>query len=64
MTTIAPSELLTTPQAAEMLGVAERTVRELVERGDLAAIRFGERGRYRFRREDIDQLLEPRRGGS
>ena len=60
--TIEPAELLTSSQTAEALGIAERTVRELAERGDLPYLRFGERGRYRFRREDVERLLEPKRG--
>jgi excisionase family DNA binding protein len=59
---MAAPELLSSPQAAELLGVAERMVRELAEKGELAYVRFGERGRYRFRPEDVEQLLEPKRG--
>jgi excisionase family DNA binding protein len=61
---LAPPELLTSPQVAELLGIADRTVRELAEKGELPYVRFGDRGRYRFRREDIERLLEPRRGAA
>jgi excisionase family DNA binding protein len=50
--------LLKTDEVAETLSVSDRTVRDLVADGKLAAIRFGPRGHLRFRREDVEALLE------
>jgi excisionase family DNA binding protein len=44
---------LTSPQAAEVIGVAEATIRNYVERGILPARRVGLR---RFIRIDVDNL--------
>lgn len=64
MTTIAPPELLTSAQAAELLGIGERTLRDLAEKGEIAFVRYGERGRYRFPVDEVERLLEPRRGAA
>jgi excisionase family DNA binding protein len=52
--------LLTSRQAAERLGVSTDTIRALGKAGVLPPIRYGERGQYRFRPEDVEQLLQPR----
>lgn len=64
MTTIAAPELLTSAEAAEVLGISERRLRELAEQGEIAYVRFGERGRYRFPADELRRLLEPRRGAA
>ena len=43
-------------QAAEYLSVSERTVSNLVEQGRLRRVRIA--GCVRFRREDLDQLID------
>ncbi len=48
-----PDRLLTSQEAAELLGLPERTVRHLARTGKIPAARFGRQ--YRFRR---DLLLE------
>lgn len=49
------SQWLGTPQVAEELGLTPRTVYGLVNRGELAAHRFGRV--IRVRREDLDDFL-------
>jgi excisionase family DNA binding protein len=51
--------LLTPKDVAERLVISPDSVRRLVERGELAAIRVGER-RLRFTREDVADLARHR----
>lgn len=48
--------LLTLKQAAEVLNLSTRTVREYVQRGDIEGRIIG--GRWRFRRVDLDAFFE------
>ena len=48
--------LLTLREAAEILRLHPRKVREYVRRGELKGRIIG--GRYRFRREDLDAFVE------
>jgi len=48
--------LLTNREACEILGVSPNTVRTLVKRRQLPAIRIG--GHLRFRREDLLNYIE------
>lgn len=58
-TTISEPRLLTTAEVATTLRISETRVRELVAEGVLRAIRLGGRGsRLRFRRADIERLIE------
>jgi excisionase family DNA binding protein len=54
------THLLTSRQAARRLGVSPDTIRALGKSGVLPAIRYGERGQYRFRAQDVEALLRPR----
>lgn len=48
--------------AAEYVGVSERTIRDLVRDGQLTHYRIGRgRGFVRFRRSEIDEYLARRR---
>jgi excisionase family DNA binding protein len=47
---------LTLKEAAEVLRLHPRTVREYVRRGELAGRLIG--GRWRFRRQDLDAFFE------
>jgi excisionase family DNA binding protein len=66
--TLKPSEvaealaLLKTDQAARALNVSRRTVQELTERRELAAIKFGRNVRYHP--EDIRRFIESHRNKS
>ena len=54
---------LTTPEAAEYLQVHQETVRNWARKGIIPAAKLGNRGGFRFRREDLDRFLESRRRG-
>ena len=49
--------LLEAREAARRLGVSIFTVRRLAAAGTLPAVRYGLRGRLRFREHDVDALL-------
>jgi excisionase family DNA binding protein len=57
-------EFLTVAEVAEMLKLNQQTIRNWIDKGDLAAVRIGRR--VRIRREDLDAKLaegyQPRRG--
>lgn len=50
-------EWLTTAEAARILGVSERTVLRLIQRGVLAAWRWDCRARWRIFRSSAERLL-------
>jgi excisionase family DNA binding protein len=56
-------ELLTVNEVAERLKVNQQTVRNWIDRGELAAIRVGAR-RVRIRREDFEAYLAGERGSA
>lgn len=51
-----PDSILTLPEVAGLLKVAEKTVYTMVQRGQLPA--FKVRGQWRFKRSDLDQWIE------
>ena len=51
-------ELLSVPEAAALLGVADQTLRNWVESGLVRHIRFPS-GQVKFREADIEAILEP-----
>jgi excisionase family DNA binding protein len=53
-----------TMEAARYLGVHVETVRNWARKGVIPAAKLGNRGGFRFRREDLDRFLESRRRGS
>ena len=55
------SELLTEPQLATYLGIAERTIFLWAQQDKLPAFKLG--SMWRFRRSDIDRWLETQRSG-
>jgi excisionase family DNA binding protein len=55
------SEWIRTPEAAKYLGVHIETVRRWAREGEIPAAKLGNRGGFRFRREDLDKFLERRR---
>ena len=54
-------KLLTLREIAESLQVSERTIRRLVNRGDLAGVKVGDRGQVRVKSEDLEAYLERQR---
>ena len=61
MTTISQEqdkkELLTIREVADLFGVHPETLRRWDNEGKLKAIRIGELGHRKYRKEDIEQLL-------
>jgi excisionase family DNA binding protein len=57
-----PDQLLPLQQAAKETACSVSTLRNLISRGDLPALRFGPR-LIRVRRRDLDAVLKPYQGG-
>ena len=55
-------EILTLPEVAELLKVAEKTVYSMAQKRQLPAFKVG--GQWRFKRVDIDQWIEQRKAAS
>ena len=55
---------LTTEEAAHYLQVSVETMRRWGRTGEIPAAKLGNRGGFRFRREDLDGFLEERRRSS
>jgi len=55
------SEWMRTPEAAKYLGVHIETIRRWAREGAIPAAKLGNRGGFRFKREDLDRFLERRR---
>lgn len=51
-----PSEILTIPEVASLLKVAEKTVYTMAQKAQLPA--FKVRGQWRFKRVDLDTWIE------
>lgn len=51
-----PDEILTLPEVAQLLKVAEKTVYTMAQKSELPA--FKVRGQWRFKRQDIDAWIE------
>ena len=54
-----PDEILTLPEVAKLLKVADKTVYTMAQRGALPAFKVG--GQWRFKRDDIDAWIEWRK---
>ena len=54
-------EWLRTPEAAAYLGVHIETMRRWARDGTIPAAKLGNRGGFRFKREDLDRFLAARR---
>jgi excisionase family DNA binding protein len=52
---------LRTPEAAKYLGVHEETIRRWARESVIPAAKLGNRGGFRFKRDDLDRFLERRR---
>lgn len=49
-------EILTLPEVAQLLKVAEKTVYTMAQKGELPAFKVG--GQWRFRRADLDSWID------
>jgi len=56
------SDWLTTSEAARYLRVHPETLRNWARKGVIPAAKLGNRGGFRFRRDDLDRFLENRSG--
>jgi excisionase family DNA binding protein len=54
------TDWMRTPEAAKYLGVHIETMRRWAREGAVPAAKLGNRGGFRFRREDLDRFLEGR----
>jgi excisionase family DNA binding protein len=54
-----PDEILTLPEVAQLLKVAEKTVYSMAQKGGIPAFKVG--GQWRFKRTDIDAWIERRK---
>lgn len=52
-----PDEFLTVAEVAELLKLNQETIRNMIDRGELASVRVGSR-RVRVRRSDLDKFLD------
>ena len=57
-----PDEILTLPEVAELLKVADKTVYTMAQKGELPA--FKVRGQWRFKRVDLEQWIEHQKAAS
>ena len=57
-----PDEILTLPEVAQLLKVAEKTVYTMAQQSQLPA--FKVRGQWRFKRVDIDCWIEQQKNVS
>jgi excisionase family DNA binding protein len=57
-----PDEILTLPEVAVLLKVAEKTVYTMAQKAQLPA--FKVRGQWRFKRADIDRWIEQQKAVS
>ena len=55
-------EILTLPEVAQLLKVAEKTVYSMAQKGQLPAFKVG--GQWRFKRADLDQWIEDQKAVS
>lgn len=57
-----PDEILTLPEVAKLLKVAEKTVYTMAQKSELPA--FKVRGQWRFKRTDIDVWIEQQKAAA
>jgi excisionase family DNA binding protein len=57
-----PDEILTLPEVAALLKVAEKTVYTMAQKAQLPA--FKVRGQWRFKRDDLDRWIEQQKAAS
>ena len=57
-----PDEILTLPEVATLLKVAEKTVYTMAQKAQLPA--FKVRGQWRFKRVDLDAWIESQKDAS
>ena len=53
-----PEKVLTVGQAAKILGVGPKTLSAMIRAGKVPGFRIGDRGYWRIRQSDIDNLMD------
>ena len=61
MSALTEERLFSTAEVAERFGVSLETVQRWAALGNIASIRVGRQGRYRFRASEIQRLLSNER---
>lgn len=56
------SRLIRTCEAARVLGVSVWTIRRMAQSGTLRPVKLGPRAHLRFRRRDLDDLIDNFKG--
>jgi excisionase family DNA binding protein len=54
---------LTSQEASEYLQIHQETIRRWAREGLIPSVKLGNRGGFRFKREDLEQFLDSRRHG-
>lgn len=57
-----PDEIMTLPEVAHLLKIAEKTVYTMSQRSEIPA--FKVRGQWRFKRSDIDDWIESQKSAA
>ena len=57
-----PDEILTLPEVATLLKVADKTVYTMAQKAEIPA--FKVRGQWRFKRQDIDLWIEQQKSAA
>lgn len=55
-------EILTLPEVAQLLKVADKTIYTMAQKGELPAFKVG--GQWRFRRTDLDAWIDAKTRGA
>lgn len=55
-------EILTLPEVAKLLKIADKTVYTMAQKNELPGFKVG--GQWRFKRADLDQWIEEQKGNA
>ncbi len=55
---IAPSDIISVPEACKFLGIHRNTLYKLIQAGEIPAFRMTTGGRWKFRRSELVHWLE------
>ena len=58
------SELMSVPEACEILAIHRNTLYKLITEGEIPAFRLTKGGRWKFRRSDLEEWLNDRQARS
>jgi excisionase family DNA binding protein len=52
------SDIISVPEACKFLGVHRNTIYKMIQAGEIPAFRMMTGGRWKFRKSELEQLLE------